>query len=111
MRLWIAIVQDEDADGLMQALLQAGIETYAVASTGGFLRRGNGTLLMAIRPEDEAIARVLLREYAHTRTEVRTAGVSDRVAEQLGTFIPPPVEVTVSGAVIFRLQVIRLEQW
>jgi uncharacterized protein YaaQ len=111
MRLWIAIVQDEDADGLMQALLQAGVETYAVASTGGLRQRGAVTLLMALRPEDEAITRVLLHEYAHTRMEVRTAGLSERVVEQLGTFLPPPVETTISGAVIFKLRVTRLEQW
>ena len=40
MRLWVVVVQDEDAGALMPALLDAGLETYAIASTGGFLRRG-----------------------------------------------------------------------
>ncbi len=111
MRLWIIIVQDEDAGGLLHALLEAGIETYAVASSGGFLRRGNVTLLVALRAGDDVTARALAEEYAHTRTEVRTAGVSELVSREFGDLLPAPLQVTVAGAVVFGLRVARLETW
>jgi uncharacterized protein YaaQ len=115
MRLWVVVVQDEDAGALMPALLDAGLETYAIASTGGFLRRGNVTVLVAL-PADtdatvEATARALLADYAQTRTETRTAGLSEAVVHELGGLAPLPLEVGVAGAVVFGLRVARWETW
>lgn len=111
MRLWVIIVQDEDAEGLLLALLEAGIETYTVASTGGFLRRGNATLLVAVGPDEAVTVRALLREYARTRNEVRVPAVSERVSREFGGLVPPPLEMTIAGAIVFELKVARLEAW
>jgi uncharacterized protein YaaQ len=48
MNLIIAIVQDEDAGPVIQALLEAGHRVTRINTAGGFLRRGNATLLIGV---------------------------------------------------------------
>jgi len=51
MKLVIAIVQDVDAGPVIEQLLTHGHRVTRVASTGGFLRRGNATLLIGTEEE------------------------------------------------------------
>jgi uncharacterized protein YaaQ len=46
MKLIIAIVHDIDAGSVIEELITHGYRVTRVASTGGFLRRGNVTLLI-----------------------------------------------------------------
>lgn len=45
-KLIIAVVQNDDADAVVDALLEAQYRATRLASTGGFLRKGNTTLLI-----------------------------------------------------------------
>lgn len=45
MKLIVAIVQDEDAGRLVSALMDKGFGVTKLATTGGFLRAGNTTLI------------------------------------------------------------------
>ena len=51
MKLVIAIVQDVDAGPVIEQLITHGHRVTRVASTGGFLRRGNATLLIGTEEE------------------------------------------------------------
>ena len=51
MKLIIAIVQDEDANRLVSSLMEAGFGATKLATTGGFLRAGNTTLLIGVEDE------------------------------------------------------------
>jgi uncharacterized protein YaaQ len=51
VKLIVAIVQDYDTDRLLRALTEASIGATKIASTGGFLRMGNTTVMMGV-PED-----------------------------------------------------------
>jgi uncharacterized protein YaaQ len=57
MKLVIAIVQNEDADDLIEALTAAHYGATRLASTGGFLRQGNTTIIVGV--PDEAVQNVL----------------------------------------------------
>ncbi len=46
MKLLIVILQDGDAGAVMERLIAEGYRVTRIASTGGFLRRGNVTLLI-----------------------------------------------------------------
>jgi len=46
MKLLIVILQDGDAGAVMERLISEGYRVTRIASTGGFLRRGNVTLLI-----------------------------------------------------------------
>lgn len=48
MKLLIIIVQDSDGDVVVQTLVEKGYRVTRMASTGGFLRRGNVTLLAGV---------------------------------------------------------------
>ncbi|HET7009911.1 MAG TPA: cyclic-di-AMP receptor [Anaerolineales bacterium] len=53
MKLLIAVVWDEDAQQAVPILVEKGLRVTRVASTGGFLRRGNTTLLIGV--EDDRV--------------------------------------------------------
>lgn len=51
MKLIIAIVQDEDTSRLVNQLMKNGYGVTKLATTGGFLRAGNTTLLIGVDDE------------------------------------------------------------
>lgn len=51
MKLVIAIVRDVDAGPVIEQLVTHGHRVTRVASTGGFLRRGNVTLLIGVEEQ------------------------------------------------------------
>jgi uncharacterized protein YaaQ len=48
MKLIFAIVQDEDVDNLVDALVSEGFRTTRIGSTGSFLRMGNSSLMIGV---------------------------------------------------------------
>jgi uncharacterized protein YaaQ len=62
MKLMIVIVHDTDSDAVLQALLRQGFRVTRVASTGGFLRRGNVTLLIGVEVEKVETVIGILRQ-------------------------------------------------
>ncbi len=57
MKLIIAIVHDSVNESVSNGLTSANFRVTYVASTGGFLRRGNSTLLIGL--EDEKLDQAL----------------------------------------------------
>jgi uncharacterized protein YaaQ len=51
MKLIITIVRDIDAEAVIEQMIAHGHSVTRVASTGGFLRRGNVTLLSGVEEE------------------------------------------------------------
>jgi uncharacterized protein YaaQ len=62
MKLLIAILNDVDAEEVLRALVEKGIRATRIASTGGFLRRGNTTLLIGLESDRVNSAMELIRE-------------------------------------------------
>lgn len=48
MKLMIIILRDSDGEAAVQELIQNQYRVTRMASTGGFLRRGNSTLLVGV---------------------------------------------------------------
>ncbi|MHB0858067.1 MAG: cyclic-di-AMP receptor [Anaerolineae bacterium] len=48
MKLLLAIVRDDAAAEVTSSLTEAGLSATRVSTTGGFLRRGNVTLLIGV---------------------------------------------------------------
>jgi uncharacterized protein YaaQ len=61
-RLLIAIIRDSDGDEILQALTNAKFRVTRIASTGGFLRRGNATLIIGLEAGGVEAAIQLIRE-------------------------------------------------
>lgn len=57
MKLMIVIVRSEDSENVMDALVEAEFGVTHIASTGGFLRKGNSTLM--IGTDEEKVDRAM----------------------------------------------------
>ena len=57
MKLIITIIPDNDCDNVSLALTERKFRVTQIVSTGGFLRKGNATLLVGVDDEqlDEAV--------------------------------------------------------
>lgn len=62
MKLIIAIIRDVDTDPVSRALMEADLRVTQIASTGGFLRRGNSTLLIGLEDEQVETALNIIRQ-------------------------------------------------
>ena len=103
MKLIIAIVQDEDASRLISTLMNEGYSVTKLATTGGFLRAGNTTLLLG--GEDDRVKGALgvIEKVCKSRKQIATS--PSPVAGTSGVYAPYPIEVVVGGATVFVLDV------
>ncbi len=108
MKLVVAVVQDKDAPKLLQVLVDKGYRATKLASTGGFLKEGNTTLLLGVG--DDAVEDVvsLIRSTCKSREQLVTPLTP--VGGPVDSYVPYPVEVMVGGATIFVLSVERYEK-
>ena len=108
MKLIIAIVHQRDKQRVNDALLQAGHKFTVVASTGGFLRDGNTTLLIGSEKDKVDDVLIVLRECCSTREQFVTQPAPDILGA--GGGMMNPVKVTVGGAIIFVVDVEKFER-
>ena len=103
MKLIIAVVQDEDSQKLISKLMKAGYGVTKLATTGGFLRAGNTTLLIGVDNERLENAMGIIENVCKSRKQVATSPTP--MAGTIGMYVPYPVEVTVGGATVFVVNV------
>jgi uncharacterized protein YaaQ len=103
MRLVITMVQDQDVNKLLGILTDHGYFATKLASTGGFLRQGNTTLLIGVEEEQVSELTGLIKDACHSRKQLLTPLAS--VGRTMNNYIPNPVEVQVGGATIFVVDV------
>lgn len=101
-RLVIAIVNPDDAGLLIEKLVASGFGVTRLETAGGFLRRGNATLLAGVpasRVDD-------LLEVIQAECKTRMVLAYDLFAPSSPDMLPAvPVEVQVGGAVVFVVDV------
>ncbi|WP_394922641.1 cyclic-di-AMP receptor [uncultured Robinsoniella sp.] len=105
MKMIFAIVHDEDGGFVIDKLNKSNFMVTKLATTGGFLRRGNTTLL--IGTEDDKVEQVIdiIKEECSTRKQVNvnTPYVSGGV--QSISYATVPMTVEFGGATIFVVDV------
>ena len=108
MKLIIAVVHGDDASACSDALSDAGFVCTRFTTSGGFLQKGNSTIVTGV--EDGRVDEVveLLRSHARGRNEY--VNPMAPLAEPAEFFAPFPVEVEVGGATVFVLDVERFEK-
>ena len=103
MKMIIAIVQDEDSSRLISALMNDGFGVTKLATTGGFLRAGNTTLLIGVDDDRFDACLAIIEKLCKSRRQIATslipAGGAANIYGQM------PIEVTVGGATVFVLNV------
>jgi uncharacterized protein YaaQ len=74
MKMIIAILKDNDCDTVIQSLTSSNFRVTRIASTGGFLRRGTGTLLVGVE-DDNVDAAINVMRASVPKSEEKSATV------------------------------------
>lgn len=109
MKLVIAIIQDEDANRLVSELMNGGYSVTKLATTGGFLRAGNTTLLTGV--EDDRLDGCLhiIEKVCKSRKQVAASPMA--AGGIAGMYAHMPIEVTIGGATVFVLDVEQFHKY
>ncbi len=109
IKLVLAIVQEKDAGRLIDTLTEDGVNATVLASTGGFLREGNSTILIGV--EDTQVDQVMktIERSCHRREQF--VSPMPPAVEPVDSYVTYPVKVEVGGAIVFVLQVERMDRF
>ncbi len=108
MKLVFAIVSSDDGNVVMRELNNEGFSVTKMASTGGFLRKGNITLLVGTEEEKvDDVIKVISKFSAKRKQIVFTP--EPYINGAVG-YASTPAEVEVGGATIFVVDVERFEK-
>ncbi len=103
VKLIIAIVQDEDASRLIGNLMNDGFSVTKLATTGGFLKSGNTTILAGVEDSRVQDCLGIIEKVCKSRKQIATSPVT--MGGSSGMYASYPIEVTVGGATVFILAV------
>lgn len=106
MKLILAIVQEKDQRRLMEGLVAAEFQATMLASTGGFLREGNATILIGVEENRVDAVMAVIQKFCHVREQL--VSPLPPVVEPVDSYISYPVKVQVGGAIVFVLDVERM---
>lgn len=106
MKLVMAVVQDSDAPDLLEKLVEKGFRATKLASTGGFLKKGNTTIFAGV--EDSRVDDIIeLIKNKCCMGQQFIAPITS-AGGPMESYLPHLVDVPASGANIF---VIDVEQY
>ncbi|CAM2904064.1 cyclic-di-AMP receptor [Hathewaya histolytica] len=103
MKLVISIVQDQDANDLVDVLTDNGYRVTKLATTGGFLKAGNTTLMIGVEDENVDNLVGIIEEVCKTRQQMVASPAT--TTSSAGVYMPYPVEIKIGGATIFVVDV------
>ncbi len=108
MKLIFAIVNNDDSQSVQTAVTENGFQVTKLASSGGFLKAGNTTFMMAV--DDSRVDDLIevIRKHSRKRKQLMTPVTAyDAAASSYGAF---PVEVSIGGATIIITNIDRFEK-
>lgn len=103
MKLIVAIVNSADSSKVLTELSKNGFGATQLATSGGFLRAGNKTLLIGV--EDDKVSEVIEIIKKKSQTRKQYVAPSDITVSAVH-----PIEVTIGGATVFVLDVDQFEK-
>ena len=101
MKLILAIVSNDDSASVSASLNNNSFQVTKLATTGGFLRAGNTTIIVGT--DDDKVEHCI--EIIGNESKRRTEIVPSTASYDIGRYASFPVEVQVGGATIFVLDV------
>jgi len=108
VKLVVAVVHNEDAGALVDALLEREHRATRLHSSGGFLKQSNATVLVGI--DDDKVEDVLEIIRANCTSRTQVVNPMPPIMEPGEFFMPYPLEVEVGGATVFVVAVERFER-
>ncbi len=107
--LFICVVRDQDALKLAEVLREENISFTKLASTGGFLREGNTTFLIATDEKSREKIKQLVRTNCSRREETIESTLP--VNEPLGPYLPQKVKVERGGGILLEIPIQYYERF
>ena len=106
MKMVFAIINQDDTNKVVTEIMKAGFQVTKLATTGGFLKAGNTTILIGVESSkvDDVIG--IISKFSKTRKQV----IPSTSELSAGFFPSVPVEVSVGGATVFVIDVDRFEK-
>lgn len=108
LKLVIIIASDSDAEKLTRKLVEQGYPATKVSSTGGFLRKGNATILSGVEADEVDGIIAMVRSECYARSEYVPVQTLPFFGE--GSVMQEPIEVRTGGAIVFVVDVERFEK-
>ena len=105
MKLVLAIVQDDDAMDVIDELTDNNFRVTKLATTGGFLKSGNTTLMIGVEKEVVKDVVKVIEDVCKKRKEIVSTPAPSTFGTGSSMYMPYPFEVEVGGATIFVLDV------
>lgn len=107
MKMITAVVNKKDANEVCDSLTRHSVSFTKLATTGGFLRSSNTTLLIGV--EDDMLQDVLgmIRRHCSTRHQAVPSAPPIEGGHMYSSY---PVEITVGGAIVFVTDVAYFEK-
>lgn len=105
MKMVMAIINRDDASVVVQQLTKSGYQVTKLATTGGFLRTGNTTILIGV--DNEKVDQVISIITKHSNSRKQLMPATDMGT---GVYSNMSIEVMVGGAAIFVLNVEHFEK-
>jgi|SRR5690242_6491283 len=103
-RLVVAVVDSDDAGALADRLVSRGFGVTRLETAGGFLRRGNTTILIGTSVARLEVAMATIQSVCQTRV----ISTFEAFAQSTPDMLPAvPIEVEVGGATVFICDVER----
>lgn len=102
MKLLIIIIQDDDASFLMDSLMDEDYRFTKLSSTGGFLKKGNTTLLLGVDDDKVDDALSIVEDNCKQRSSMK---VIPNPSASNAYSASVPVEVNTGGAIVFVLDI------
>ncbi len=101
MKMILAIVSHDDSNKVQKALVEEKFFATKLASTGGFLSKGNTTFMIGCDNELVEKAVEVISEHCKTRKKM----VPNAIVSEYGMLSNQVIEVSTGGATIFVLDV------
>jgi len=108
LKLVIIIASDADAEKLTRKLVQQGYPATKISSTGGFLHKGNATVLSGVEASEVDGIIAMVRSECYARSEYVPVQTLPFFGE--GSVLQEPIEVRTGGAIVFVVDVERFEK-
>ena len=96
MKMVMAVVSRDEADCVLQDLIEAGHAATFVESRGGMLRQAQQMLFIAVEDKDLGEVLTIIRGGCHSQVLVECTEPSEPLSPS-----PAPVGTRVGGAVVF----------
>lgn len=111
MKIIYAIVGSDDGNRVTDVLNEHKFSVTKLATTGGFLKKGNATLMIGTEEDkvDEAIE--LIKTTCGQRQKITCNVPSPNIASISAGYMMMPVTVELGGATIFVTDVERFEKF